>query len=315
MGVKTTHINSREKYQQRTVLSTDNGLPVSGRVEIQASHEIFSLTQQVLSSYSNPTVSVPNTYNLNMLLIHRSKYTGQFILIDASGDTYYIERSSIDTINNTMDIFFDNTFTGSPASINLDAGWIIAEAKLVNHLAVSTAAHIDSVVFNGIDINVDLDGSTDSVSIVDSDGDALNINPDGSLNVVADTELDASDGDNVAISGHQFPVRQIEEKVILQAGLNVNSFTQVFTYTSVDADLNVHKLTSYADTYGTWRVKIDGTTIDYFSTSPTERNCRFQWSEDEDLPTGGVITIEFRPDRNKLTQYTFFWRIEGYNQP
>lgn len=56
---------------------------------------------------------------------------------------------------------------------------------------------------NRIRVDAIVSASIGSVTIIDSDGDELDVNPDGSINVAITTpiavEIDAADGDNIAV--------------------------------------------------------------------------------------------------------------------
>ena len=67
-----------------------------------------------------------------------------------------------------------------------------------------------------------------------------------------------------------------------------------------------------ADTFGIFKLIVDGSIRDYKRISNFERNCVFEFSEDEDFPNATDLEIEFVPERIKLTSYDFFMRIEAY---
>lgn len=130
-----------------------------------------------------------------------------------------------------------------------------------------------------------------------------------SLGTVA-VEVDAADGDNIAISNHANPRNLTFENDYIAANLNDAAFTEIFTYTATE-NLNIRAFKIKADTFGTFRVKIENNIKDYYLTSPLERNCFFKFLEEE-LNNGQTITVEFVPERIDLTNYNFFYRIEGY---
>lgn len=310
MVVKTRHPVNRKILQQNTVATTANGLPVDSVVEIHDTHRLIQNTTTPIS-YSDPTVTVDPSVNLAILKNFKPRYTGNLIFLDSTGETYYIDRNSVDTTAGTFDIFVDPSYTASPSSIDTLKGWLIAEAKLVNKMSVSTAAHIDEVHFNGFDINLQLNGTTDTISVINPvTGVPININPDGSIDV--NVNVDADDGDDIAISRHQFPFKRRELTSKTKAQLSTVAYTQLFTYTAAQDGLRIRKITAYGDTFGTFRVKVNGIVEDIFRTSNTERNALFEFLEDLDVLNGQAVTVEFRPDRNRLNSYEFFYRMEGY---
>jgi hypothetical protein len=129
----------------------------------------------------------------------------------------------------------------------------------------------------------------------------------GLLDIVADPS------DEVSISRHEFPRNIIIENDILVAAFTDCEFTEIISHTppgTEDVIFRVFKIK--ADTYGTFRVKIDGDIKDYYRTSPMRRNCIFEFIEDLEVPNGSVMTVEFAPRRTLLETYNFFFRGEGY---
>lgn len=130
--------------------------------------------------------------------------------------------------------------------------------------------------------------------------------------IQAQVEIDAADGDNIAISAHENPRNILFTNIIAAAGLSTSAYTQVLSYTAIE-DIQVRVIRIKADTFGAFRVKVDGTIKDYFQTSPLQRNCVFEFSEEESVTTGQAVTIEFVPDRiQNIVNYDFFGRIEAY---
>lgn len=131
-----------------------------------------------------------------------------------------------------------------------------------------------------------------------------------SLGTVA-VEVDAADGDNIAISAHENKRNITVENNYIAANLDVNNYTEILSYTATE-NLKLRVLKIKADTFGVFRVKVDGTIKDYFLTSPLERNCYFKFLEEEELNNASELTIEFVPERLDLSSYNFFYRIEAY---
>lgn len=124
--------------------------------------------------------------------------------------------------------------------------------------------------------------------------------------------IDADGGDNIAISRHENPREVLLEDDFLPNELSTSAYTNIFTYTSIE-DLRVRTVKIKADTFGVFKLIIDGETKDYFRTSPLDGNCKFIFLEEIDLLTGDDIEIEFIPDRIQvLSNYNFFMRIEAY---
>ena len=124
-------------------------------------------------------------------------------------------------------------------------------------------------------------------------------------------DIDADNGDNISISRHEKYREILDDVDILATGLDVDLYSQVLSYVSVE-DLRVRVIKIKCDTFGSFKLKVNGVIKDYFNVSAYERNCKFQFIEDLDVLTGDSITIEFLPDRVRLTSYNFFLRIEGY---
>ena len=132
------------------------------------------------------------------------------------------------------------------------------------------------------------------------------------VNPVINVDLDADTGDNIAISRHQLPFIKLNDINKTAAQLSTTVFTEIFTFTSADDALRLRVMKIKADTLGVFRAKKNSDIIDYFITSPTERNCKFEFLEDLDLPSGDIVSVEFLPERLRLTNFNFFTRVEGY---
>lgn len=311
MVVKTRNPVERKILQQGVVVSTANGLPVDSTVTIEGTNRL--LVGDDLVTYNGvDTVTVDPKYNLELVKTSPPRYTGQLVFIDGANNIYYIDRLSIDSINNTFKIHTDQTKVDSPSAIDLQAGWILAEAKLINRLATTSVAHIDEVVFNGFDVNMNLDGS-DKVQIVGENGNTIEPNPDGSIN--ANVTVTADDGDNIAISRHEKPFRHLGTGAKIAADLSTTAFTEVLTYTATLPNLRVRRVKVQANTFGVFYVKVNGDVIEEYRTSPMDRNVEIEFIEDEDLPNGQTLTVEFKPERIRLANYDFRLRLEGYFQP
>lgn len=179
-SVKTSHPSPNRKLQSGTALYGSNGLPIDSVAELSGAFELIRDDSNSIL-YSGNTVTVPAGTDLNKAKFHKSIYTGRLVLIDADDNYYFISRPSINQATLTFDIYETQDETTSPLAINLGPGWVIAEAQLINRLAVTAAAKIDQVSFRDFQVQFRLEG--DPVRIVDKDGDGLDINTDGSINV------------------------------------------------------------------------------------------------------------------------------------
>jgi len=183
--------------------------------------------------------------------------------------------------------------TGLPVDVLLDS-------EGVRRLAVDTSIQLD-----GITVNVDpLTPLVDGVHIGDGEGDLLEINPDGSINV--NTAVDAADGDNIAISGHASPVFDEAADTITTA-----SYEEVYSYVAA-AITNIEKIETTVDTTATFRVKLNGVVIKVLRSSPLEKNVVFTFKEHRVLADTDEISVEARVDRFKRTSYDTFVSLEGY---
>lgn len=131
-----------------------------------------------------------------------------------------------------------------------------------------------------------------------------------SLGTVA-VEVDAADGDNIAISRHEEFRNLTFDEDYIDSDFTTNTYTEVISHTATE-DLKVRAVKVKADTLGTFRVKVNGTISDYFKTSNFDRNCKFIFLEDLEVNNGQTISVEFVPERIRLNNYNFFCRIEAY---
>lgn len=124
-------------------------------------------------------------------------------------------------------------------------------------------------------------------------------------------DVDADNGANIAISRHE-QFRNITDSVdFLDSDLSTNTFTEIWEYVATE-NLRTRVIKIKADTFGEFRIKVNGQIQDYFLTSPTQRNCNFLFIEDLDVPNTQSLTVEFRPERLRILNLNFFFRVEGY---
>lgn len=126
-----------------------------------------------------------------------------------------------------------------------------------------------------------------------------------------DVDISAETGDTIAISGHSTYRNIVSETNKLDTELSISAYTEISTYTATE-NLKIRAIKIKADTFGAFKLKINGVVRDYFQSSPFERNALFEFWEDELLNNTQVISVEFLPDRIQLDDYNFFIRIEAY---
>lgn len=172
--------SSNKKLQPGTVIVGENGLPVDTIATISGSYQIVYNTTTPLS-YTAGVVTVNSVISLLPVRGHKSRYTGKLILQTVDKGMYFIDKVSVDDSTKSFLIYSDEDQTSVPPSIDLSAGWIIAEAEIVNRLATTSSAKIDSVEFRDMQFQFELDG--DPVTVRGENGNTLEPNPDGSINI------------------------------------------------------------------------------------------------------------------------------------
>lgn len=191
-----------------------------------------------------------------------------------------------------------NTLVDPKTGLPID---VVVDSKGVRRLAVDS-----TITLSGVTLDVALTVPDDGVHIGNpSTGDILLINPDGSIN--ANVKVDAKDGDNVAISGHSAPIFAEQANTLTNT-----SYTQIFTYTSVNANTKIIKLECTCETTTNFRVKIGSTIIKVLRSSPIERNIMFRFDEHRPLLTGNVLSVEAQVERQFFASYDTFVSMEGY---
>lgn len=120
-------------------------------------------------------------------------------------------------------------------------------------------------------------------------------------------EIDAKDGDNIAISAHPNQIFSEATDTLTTA-----AFKEIFTYTSTDADTKIVAITGTVNTPTVFRVLVNGTAVKERMSSPGDRNADFIFHEHRSLPVGTIITVEAKPFRNICPPYDTFVSLEGY---
>lgn len=158
------------KTHQSSVLISENGLPVDSITTISGSY-VFLEGVLPLTSYSGGVITLPAGYDLTPVTVAKARYTGKYILLTKDNKIYYIDRVSIDVSAGTFLVSTSDKNQVNPITIDLSAGWTIAEADIVNRLATTSTAKIDSVEFRDLHFQMQLDG--DPVTVVDGDGNPV----------------------------------------------------------------------------------------------------------------------------------------------
>jgi hypothetical protein len=168
------------KTHQSHVLFGENGLPVDSIATISGSYIFLEGVDPI--SYSGGTVTLPVGSDLTALTTAKARYTGKYILLTNDDRILYIDRLSIDVSARTFVVSTSDKIIVFPTSVDTSAGWKVAEADIVNRLATTSAAKIDSIEFRDLHFQMELDG--DPVTVRGENGNTLEPNPDGSVNVV-----------------------------------------------------------------------------------------------------------------------------------
>lgn len=161
------------KTHQSTVVMGENGLAVDSIATIAGSYLFLtSDVDPITYSAGSATVTLPVGNDLTGVSTAKARYTGRYVLITKDNSIYYINRNSIDIANRTFMISRSDSALIVPASIDLSPGWQVAEADIVNRLATTSAAKIDSVEFRDMHFQMQLDG--DPVTLLNQEGVGIN---------------------------------------------------------------------------------------------------------------------------------------------
>jgi len=163
------------------------------------------------------------------------------------------------------------------------------------------------ITAQSINVEVDLDPENDQVGIAHPDRPTvfLNVEPDGSINV--NSNIDAEDGDTIAIGAYPDPIFDKNADSITTA-----NFEEIYRYVSTDDDTRIINVESTVSTTSNFRLKIDGTVERELRSSPMERNIHFEFRAHRFLTTGQILTIEAQVERKILGSYSTFTALEGY---
>lgn len=123
-------------------------------------------------------------------------------------------------------------------------------------------------------------------------------------------EIDAKDGDNIAISSHPNQLFDQGSDTITTA-----AFEEIYSYTSSDDATRLIHVEVTIGTQSRVQLKLDGTLIRERRTSSEERNTVFVFREHKHIPSGSVLTVEAKVNRKFKPSYDTFTSIEGYLDP
>lgn len=192
-----------KKLQPGHVLLGENGQVVDTIATISASHVLIVGVDVITYVSLQAIVTMPVGVDLTPLETAKPVYTGRYVLVTEDGAFYYIDRTTVDVSARTFVISRVEGSQINPTSIDLSAGWKIAEAEIVNRLATTAAAKVDSIEFRDLNFQVELDG--DPVTVRGLNGNYLEPNPDGSTNVVLGGKVDdGNSSSNLLFADEEF---------------------------------------------------------------------------------------------------------------
>lgn len=193
-----------------------------------------------------------------------------------------------------------------------------------------------NVTIENATINVDLDHTEDSVAIGDGT-DLLSINPDGSLNIrlfdesgvafsavnpmpveiittggEVPVEIDAADGDNIAISAHPNQISADNLVSVTTSG----SYVNILSYTAPFNDIFIVFGELMGGIEATVRIRLNGSTIRMKQLNQSNPNLEFSFIEPRKLNSGDTLTIEAKVNKNipasMAAGIDFFASLQGY---
>lgn len=157
------------------------------------------------------------------------------------------------------------------------------------------------------DLSADnIEVTVDKVKIWDEDGDILEVEPDGSINV--NVNLEAGE-DSVSIGAHA-------NQVFDQASDTITTvnFETIYSFVPALNSTRIIKIDVTISTNSLIRLKLNGTIIKVKRTSPSERNIVFEFKEHRKVGTADTVIVEAKVDRffTSKSPYTTFSSLEGY---
>jgi hypothetical protein len=158
--------------------------------------------------------------------------------------------------------------------------------------AVAAKTGLDTAVINEVNIE-DLDASKDNVAVQDADGDELEINTDGSINIQS------------ILNPNSTGLKKYSEITAIAAGLE----TTIVSHTALPGRRTfLQKVITSGDNIAKYRVKINGTTIDlqrtYFGA---ELNALFEFEGDMnpglEILSGDQVTVTVFHNRTMVGDF------------
>lgn len=171
---------NRKLHQAITIVGK-NGLVVDALASLEPGTSMVSGSTTI--TYNAPTITFQSSVDLSSLLNFTPKHTGKLLFSDDEGKDFFVDADSINNSAKTVDVYIDEELTVPAPDVSTSGGWVVSEGALVNRLQTTNSAVIDSVEFRDVSIAFNIDGTKgDSIKIVDSQGNELEIEPDGSIN-------------------------------------------------------------------------------------------------------------------------------------
>lgn len=228
------------KTHQSTVIMGDNGLPIDGIATIAGSYVFLeSQTDPLVYTAIAATVTLPVGNDLSPVVSAKPRYTGRYVLITKDNSIFYINRQSIDVVNRTFVISRSDSSQITPVAIDLSPGWTVAEADIVNRMATTSSAKIDSVEFRDMHFQMQIDG--DPVSILNVDGEKINpATEEKQGEIINQLELV-----NDELDTHTIQLQQVNDDLNSQFDeTQVKQDTQISQLTEANSSLNDIELRS-----------------------------------------------------------------------
>lgn len=213
-------------------------------------------------------------------------------------DANQVLRSVYDVNKNTLRVSIIDGSTGGGGGFEVIISHTDDSIRLGDGTNFITSTTIGSDV--GLDCNIintvdtrQLDASTDNVAIHDGSGNELKINTDGSINI--QTNLNSN------ISG----LKKYNEISALATATEVN----IVTHTAVIGKKTfLQKISASGDNIAKYRVKINGTTIDFRRTNfGSDLNAEFifdgELNPGLEVISGSIISVTVIHNRNTVADF------------
>lgn len=213
-------------------------------------------------------------------------------------DAFQVLRSVFDVDKNCLRVCVVEGTTGGGSGFEViishtdDSIRLGDGTKLVTATTVSSKVGLDVNVLNELNIE-NLDASKDNVAIHDSDGDELEINSDGSINIVP--------GINTSVVG----LKKYSEAAAVPSNIE----TTIVTHTAVGGKKTfLQRVDASGDNIAKYKVKVNGTTIDTKRTMFGEDlNCDFIFNGEAniglEITAGAIVTVTVTNPRPGTADY------------